>query len=102
MRKELVICDEKYTPVELTFGNLAQFEDLGVDPLDISGKPFKAIGAYVALTVGCSLDEAFKLIETHIKKGGNTDEISGALAEAIEESGFFQSLLGTKPAQENE
>lgn len=89
MRTELVICDKKYKPKEITFGVGLQLEELGVD-IYTNFKPMKAIAGYVAVVTNCSLKEATELIDKHIADGGDLEEITSCFYEAMEESGFFQ------------
>lgn len=89
MRTELVICDKKYKPVEITFGVGIELEEMGID-IYKDFKLLKGVAAYVALVVGCELSEAVKLIEKHIAEGGDMEEITGCFMEAIRESDFFR------------
>lgn len=99
MRTELVICEKTYKPAEFTFGNLRKLEKMGLNPLELGDTPMSAIVAYVALTVDCKLTEADKLLDEHLANGGDMEAISDTFAEALEESGFFQSLFGKKKAK---
>lgn len=96
MRTELVICGKSYKPAELTFGNLRKLEKMGLNPYELGATPVSAVTAYVALTVDCRLTDADQLLDKQMDEVGNIDEISECFTEAIEESGFFQQLLGTK------
>lgn len=89
MRTELVICDKKYEPKEITFGVALELEELGVD-IYSDFKPMRAIAGYVAVVVGCNIKEASKLIDKHIADGGDLEDISACFYEAMTESGFFR------------
>lgn len=97
MRKELVICDKTYTNedgnLEIDFGKLAQFEDMGIDVMSIGQKPIKEVIAYVSCVAEVSYKEASKLIREHGKQGGSYNDLVEAYAEALNESDFFQQLL---------
>ncbi len=89
MRNEVVICDKKYKPIEITFGVGVKLEELGVD-LYSDFKPLKGLAGYIAVMADCSMGEAIGLIEKHMADGGELEEVSACFYEAIKESGFFR------------
>lgn len=106
MRKELVICDKKYDNtdgrLEIDFGKLAQFEDMGISVMDIGSKPIKEVIAYVACVAEVSYNEASKLIKEHVKNGGSHSEFMECYAEALKDSDFFHELLTEAKAPQTE
>lgn len=102
MRSELVICEKKYTDLDLDFAKLAQFEDFGIDPFNIGSKPIKEVTAYIACVADVSLAEASKLIKEHVKAGGEFNDFMACYAEAVSESDFFKELLRDAMATKQE
>lgn len=96
MRNELVICDKKIEntdgTLEVTFGMLAAFEDMGINIYTLGAKPVKETTAYVAYVTGVSFAEASKLIDRHVKEGGAYNDVFECYVEALTESDFFQEL----------
>jgi hypothetical protein len=55
--------------------------------------------AYLALCMNTTKENAGEELEKHIMSGGNFDELSEAMGEAIENSDFFRKLQETATAE---
>jgi hypothetical protein len=56
---------------------------------------FSMLRAYLALCMNTSKENAGEELEKHIVNGGTMDDLSEAMAEAIENSDFFRKLQET-------
>ncbi len=84
---------------ELTFNNICRMEEMDA-PITLGAKvSFSLLRAYLALCMNTSKENAGEELEKHILNGGSFDEISEAMAEAIEQSDFFRSLQETAAAE---
>ena len=99
MRESVIINEKSYVPAEITFGAACKLERMGLNIFEVGEMPLTMISGYIAITVGCSIDEAVKLMDEHIKKVGDYTEILETFTEAIEESDFFQGQGKKKKAK---
>ena len=90
--KKFKINDKEYTAKPFTFNFLCDLEEEGLSLSDIQEKPLSVIRGYFALCYGGKKEEVGLEIEQHIINGGNFDELTEALSDAIEQSDFFRSL----------
>ena len=94
--KMIHIDGKTYRAAELTFNNVCLMEEMDAPITRTSKVSFSLLRGYLALCMNISKEEAGDILEKHIVDGGNFDELSDAMAEAIETSDFFRRL------QENE
>nr|DAE40882.1 MAG TPA: tail assembly chaperone protein [Caudoviricetes sp.] len=100
MRKTITINGKVYSTKEITFNSICEFEEMGVSMSDIEEKSMMFVRGYAAMCMGKKAEQAGQEIEAHILGGGDMGEITEALKEAVEESGFFQAL--SKRAKEKD
>lgn len=74
------------------FNALCELDNYGVSIQDMTNKPFAFIRAYIAYSMGLSLDDAGNEVEKHIENGGKLDEMFRIINKELEESGFFRAL----------
>ena len=92
MQKEIVINGKMYPTKEITFNTVCQFEDMGIPMSEIEAKSIMFVRAYAAMCMDKKADQAGDEIEKHVLNGGSIDELADVLRQAVEESGFFQTL----------
>lgn len=92
----ITINQKSYNIPELGFKQMREMEEKGFNIIDIvpNMKVFSIASAFTAVVADCDAKEADRLIEQHCLGGGNILDIVEAFKEAMEESGFFKSLLG--------
>lgn len=83
---------KEYKIPEITFNVVCDLEDLGISLAEFQKKPIGAIRGFVALAMKGDLEQAGKELEQHIINGGNFEEITKEVGDAIQESDFFRSL----------
>lgn len=88
---------ETVTPRALTFNDICQLEEMGVDISEIGSHTMSFMRAFLALWINKSLKEAGDMIEEHVAKGGEISVLMDAITVAMNESGFFNSA-GKKKA----
>lgn len=97
--KVIHINGNTYQSAEMTFNNICRMEEMDA-PITLGAKvSFSLMRGYLALCMNTSKENAGAELEKHILNGGNFDELSEAMAEAIEQSDFFRKLQET-PAEE--
>lgn len=90
MRENVIINGKSYVPAEITFGTACKLERMGLNIFEAGDKPLSLLGGYVAVTIGCGLDEAIEILDKHLATSGDYEEIFDTMIEAINESDFFQ------------
>lgn len=86
-----MIINGKELKLEITFNTICQLEDIGVS-LGEDRKTMSMLRGFVAIGLGISPDEAGEEIEKFVEDGGDITELVKAMSDAMESSGFFQSL----------
>nr|DAU40935.1 MAG TPA: tail assembly chaperone protein [Bacteriophage sp.] len=86
-----MIINGKELKLEITFNTICQLEDMGVS-LGEDRKTMSMLRGFVAIGLGISPDEAGVEIEKFVEDGGDITELVKAMSDAMENSGFFQSL----------
>lgn len=100
--KTIHINGKTYQSAEMTFNNVCRMEEMDA-PITLGQKvSFSLMRGYLALCMNTSKDNAGEELEKHILSGGNFDELSDAMAEAIENSDFFRKLQETSAAETTE
>lgn len=90
--KTIQINGKKYQGAEMTFNNVCRMEEMDA-PITYGAKvSFSMLRAYLALCMNTSKENAGEELEKHIVNGGTMDDLSEAMAEAIENSDFFRKL----------
>lgn len=96
-----------YTAKPFDFDLICDLEDMGIVIEKIQKMPMSLIRGYFALCADTEPKIASSWIQEHLKKGGNLDDISEAMAKEMDESDFFRSLnegteteTSTNPATE--
>ena len=88
-----------YQGAELTFNNVCRMEEMDA-PITLGAKvSFSLMRGYLALCMNTSKENAGEELEKHINNGGNFDELSEAMADAIETSDFFRNLQKTETTE---
>jgi hypothetical protein len=84
---------KQYPDIELTFNDICDLEEKGIDITDLSQKNMlSALRGVVAIRFGGNTVVAGKEIEDHIKNGGSMDDLVQVMVKAVEKSCFFQAL----------
>lgn len=86
-----MIINGKELKLEITFNTICQLEDMGVS-LGEDRKTMSMLRGFVAIGLGISPDEAGTEIEKFVEDGGDITELVKVMSDAMENSGFFQSL----------
>ena len=90
--KTVHINGKSYQGAEMTFNNVCRMEEMDA-PITYGAKvSFSMLRAYLALCMNTSKENAGEELEKHIVNGGTMDDLSEAMAEAIENSDFFRKL----------
>lgn len=85
---------------ELTFNNICVMQEKGVDFDNLDKTSLNVARVYLAISMKTDLDTAGNLIEEHVLGGGDLSGIMGAFAEALDESGFFRTMLQRMETEE--
>lgn len=97
--KTIHINGKTYNSAEMTFNNVCKMEEMDA-PVTLGAKvSFSLLRGYLALCMNTSKENAGEELEKHITSGGSIDELSEAMAEAIETSDFFRNLQKTEGAE---
>lgn len=100
--KTIHINGKTYQGAEMTFNNVCRMEEMDA-PVTLGQKvSFSLMRGYLALCMNTSKENAGEELEKHILNGGTFDELSDAMAEAIETSDFFRKLQETATAETTE
>ena len=93
--KTIHINGKTYQGAELTFNNVCRMEEMDA-PITLGAKvSFSLLRGYLALCMNTTKENAGEELEKHVLNGGNFDELSEAMAEAVENSDFFRKLQET-------
>ena len=93
--KTIHINGKTYQGAEMTFNNVCRMEEMDA-PVTLGAKvSFSLLRGYLALCMNTTKENAGEELEKHITNGGTMDELSEAMAEAIETSDFFRKLQET-------
>lgn len=89
-----------------TFGTLCALEARKIGISDLTNKPMSFLRDFIAIQTGMKTAEAEKEINDHIVNGGSIEGLMNTITECLEESGFFQKLVGKpekkkKPSKSN-
>lgn len=90
--KTFVINGKTYAAREFDFGLICDLEDLGISMEDIETKPMSFVRAYFMFCSGLNKSAAAKEIQEHMISGGDFEDITGMIADGLENSGFFRTL----------
>lgn len=90
MKESVIINGKSYVPAEITFGTACKLERMGINIFEVGNTPLTLLCGYVALTVGCNLDEASDIIDAHLSSGGDFNEIFDVVSDALDNSDFFR------------
>lgn len=85
---------EHPTPV-LNFSNVCKLESWGIAVDNMGARPLGLLAGFVALAIGGkTLEEGEAAVDAHLESGGDLSDITAALNDAIETSGFFKATAG--------
>ena len=87
----VTINNKTYAVPKMDFDMVCQLEENGVSLLamnDSNPKIATTLRAFVALIIGCSLQEASTEIQAHLEGGGSIADLVTAITDALNESGF--------------
>ena len=88
----MTISGKEYTRPELNFANMTKLENWGFSLDRMADRPLGFLAGYIALAMNSTLGDAAKEIDAHIAGGGKLDDITAAMNEALNSSGFFKAL----------
>lgn len=93
--KTIHINGKAYQGAEMTFNNVCRMEEMDA-PITYGAKvSFSMLRAYLALCMNTTKENAGEELEKHVMSGGDFDELSEAMGDAIENSDFFRKLQET-------
>lgn len=95
------ICGETYTAKPFSFRTLVEINKMGIKIADMNKMDMALLNAYFAVCAEIDEEEAMELIEKHVIEGGNIDELSKAMTEAMD-SDFFRALTEQTEARKGE
>lgn len=91
----MTINGNEYTTPELTFSNVCKLESWGIQADNMGARPLGLLAGFVSLAIGGkTLEDGEAAIDAHIAGGGKLDDITAAMNEALNSSGFFKALAG--------
>jgi len=90
MDRLLNINGKSYKAAGFDINLICDFEDHGIALDDIDGKMFNVIRLYTAVSMGTDVKTAGIEISEHMRNGGDLEDISSAMSDMMEESGFFR------------
>lgn len=89
------INNTEYTTPVLNFSNVCKLESWGIAADNMGARPLGLLAGFVALAIGGkTLEDGEAAIDAHIAGGGKLDDITAALNDAINNSGFFKATAG--------
>lgn len=97
--KTFKINGKEYKAKEFDFNLICDLEDMGIPMAEMSSKPMATARAYFALCTKQGKEFAGKELEAHIVSGGGFEDLINAMAEEMEKSDFFQSLIKKTEAE---
>ena len=92
-----------YTAKPFDFDMVCDLEDMGVSFERIDKMPVSLIRAYFAICANTDKEQAAALLQNHIVKGGQLNDITEAMAKEMENSDFFRAFQSdeSKTSTEN-
>ena len=91
----MTINGNEYTTPELTFSNVCKLESWGIQADNMGARPLGLLAGFVSLAIGGkTLEDGEAAIDAHIAGGGKLDDITAAMNDAINNSGFFKATAG--------
>ena len=81
-----------YTAKPFDFDMVCDLEDMGVSFERIDKMPVSLIRAYFAICANTDKEQAAALLQNHIVKGGQLNDITEAMAKEMENSDFFRAF----------
>lgn len=83
----------EYTVPTLNFSNVCKLESWGIAADNMGARPLGLLAGFVSLAIGGkSLEDGEAAVDAHLASGGNLDDITAAMNEALNSSGFFKAL----------
>ena len=101
----VTINGKQYPLKEVTYNFMCDLEDKDIKLKDIQEKPFRFIRLYLSYCMGASDEVAGDELQAHAANGGNFDDLTQGMTEAIENSAFFraqQQTTKTSPTKSEE
>lgn len=89
--EKFTVNGKTYFVKELDFEYLVELDKHDIKVTNVTGAA--AINCFVSYCSGMDESQASKEISQHIVNGGSLDDIVGAYAKALEDSGFFRALM---------
>ena len=83
---------KKYDAREMDFNFICKLEDEGMALEEFDTKTVKFLRAYFSFCSGLKPEDAGTELTAHVIAGGDLDELSSAMFESGEQSGFLQAL----------
>lgn len=90
MDRLLKINGKTYKAAPFDLNLVCDFEDAGIPMDSISDKMFNVLRMYAASSMGVDVKTAGKELSEHVANGESLDDISKAMAEMMDDSGFFR------------
>ena len=82
----------EYTVPTLNFSNVCKLESWGIVADNMGARPLGLLAGFVSLAIGGkTLEDGENAIDAHLASGGKLDDITAALNDAINSSGFFKA-----------
>ena len=81
-----------YTAKPIDFDMVCELEDMGVSFERIDKMPMSLIRAYFAICANTDKEQAAALLQNHIVKGGQLNDIIEAMSKEMVESDFFRAF----------
>ena len=87
------INNTEYTTPVLNFSSVCKLESWGIAADNMGARPLGLLAGFVSLAIGGkTLEDGEAAIDAHIAGGGKLDDITAAMNEALNSSGFFKAL----------
>lgn len=84
--------DKEFELADLNFHTVCDIQrKYGVDIIKINDQMFPFIEAYIAYSANVSLEDAGKMVDSHLASGGSFNEFVQYVSERIKEGSFFQA-----------
>lgn len=88
---KVMLNGKEYKAKDLDFNAMCELEDMGIDLMsqDAGKKGLNTIRTMLAVILSMDELQAGKLITSHIKRGGNIEDINHIINKALEDGGFL-------------
>ena len=96
MKDKVIINDKEDEIPDFSFNTICDLGEIGVSLESLNTNPMGLLRGVLAVVIG-NKQLAGEEIEKHVLAGGNLAPFSEIVAKKIEESGFFQHLIGQTP-----